>query len=585
MAMAATACNKLAPAEPEPAATDNRQITVCASIPSTKLAIDSGQASWTAGDAIAVYNTEGTMFTLTLSEGAGTNYGKFSGSFSGTLVTDYAIYPAAYAGTVPGHVNIPKYEPRTDNVNSVMASALTVNGTDIEATGFHHLMAVVEITLKNLPAYACALKFWSKEGAQLNGDYTINPALDGVSYNIGSKEEGTYDHIIYFPYKTEGEIKFCVPVPAYDYTDLAVRVLDGDEDVIEGTGKNIPAKFSSFKAGDYVAMPALDVRSLVGTARDNFVKIEGVKWAKGNLRAWEQGTDGSGWQRGWNIYDNQWESQYMLKAEGALVNGDNQSFSLSDDLFKGTEVDYGHWDYFSWGTLSRSSRVHNCAVTSTVPNFEISGKVFKFKEDAIKGDISVSADEVFGDERWGDIGTFQSTNSNLVGDVAFWASKGQYRMPTKGEINKLYAKNAVGEGSEHAHLQAGYYMVGEKKVNGILFTSCPSWETTTYETTAIEITDKDLECGLFLPKAGERTTNKENSYNSGSIKYFNSWGAYWSGTYGGMNEGFEDCAVHIFFTSANAMNYGYTSSPSKTISGKTIIGNCIRPVWIPENER
>ena len=268
-----------------------------------------------------------------------------------------------------------------------------------------------------------------------------------------------------------------------------------------------------------------------------------------------------------------------------MVNGDSQTFSLSNDEFKGTTVDYGHWDYFSWGTLSRSSRVHNCAITSTVANFEISGKVFKFKEDAVKGDISANADEVFGDERWGDVGTFQGTNSNLVGDVAFWASKGQYRMPTKGEINNLYAKTAVGNGSTHAHLQAGYYMVGNKKVNGILFTSCPSWETTTYETTAIELTDADLESGLFLPKAGERTTNKADSYNSGSVKYFNTWGAYWSGTYGGMNEGFEDCAVHIFFASNNAMSYGYTSSPSNTISGKTIIGNCIRPVWIPKNEQ
>ena len=30
------------------------------------------------------------------------------------------------------------------------------------------------------------------------------------------------------------------------------------------------------------------------------------------------------------------------------------------------------------------------------------------------------------------------------------------------------------------------------------------------------------------------------------------------------------------------MNYGYTGKPSKTISGQTLLGNAIRPVYIPQ---
>ena len=264
------------------------------------------------------------------------------------------------------------------------------------------------------------------------------------------------------------------------------------------------------------------------------------------------------------------------------MDGTSQSFSLQDEAYMDGDV-YAHWDYFSWGTIGRASRVHNQQFISTVSNFDICGKVFSApREGTEKVDISTCS-ELEGEARFAADDTFSSTNGRLGGDLAFWASKGQYRMPTKGEVNNLYAKNFAGNGSDHANLQAGYIMVDGKKVNGILFTSCPSWSTTSYETTAIELTEADLESGLFLPKIGERNTNKDpNTYNSKGVVYFNSWGAYWSGTYGGLNSGFEDCAVHIFFTGSNAMNYGYTGKPSKTISGQTLLGNAIRPVYIPQ---
>ena len=592
MAMAATACNKAS--VEAPSVSDAQTLTVSASLPLTRLAVDKGKVTWTEGDQIAVYNSSGSKFVLTLAEGAGTNFGKFSGTFDGTLNTNIAVYPAAYAGDNAGEVVIPSFEKRTDGIPAVMASALEVSGSDVNATCFHHLMAVMEFTLEDIPAYACAFKLWSKEGIQLSGTYTVNSSLDGVSGPVGSSETKTSSHVLHFPYKTgygsDGNVKFYFPVPAFDYTDLAVRVIDGDEDVISGTGIVIPAASASLKAGDYVAMPALNVRKLVGDKRDKFVKVEGIKWAKGNLRAWKSGPQGDGWQDGWNIYDNQWESQYLLVPDpegGKKLDGSSENFSLNTSLYKETVGEasvYTHWDYFSWGTIGRASRVHNQPVICTVSNFEISGKVFNTpREGSSAIDIS-TFEELTGDSRFVP-NAFDDSNPQISGDLAFWASKGQYRMPTKGEVQKLYAKNFVGQGDGYAHMQAGYYMVDGKKINGILFTSCPSWETTTYETTAIELTDADMESGLFLPKIGERTTNKDpNTYNATGIMYFNSWGAYWSGTYGGLNSGFEDCAVHIFFTSSNAMNYGYTGTPSKTISGQTILGNAIRPVYLPAQE-
>ncbi len=586
IAVAAIACNKeMIPSENQ--LDENiRTVTLTACLPDTKVSVASnGKVTWSSEDEIAVYNTDGEKFNFTVKDGAGTSNATFECStFSGTL-SDIAVYPAEWAGDSAGKIVIPEYIERSDIIPAVMASTIDGgDGNEIAPLYFNSLMFIMEFTLKDLPAYACAFKLWSQNGAQLNGSYTINSSRDALE----SVPEGNTGQIIYFPYKTaygsDATVKVYAAIPAYEYTDLRIRVLDGDESVIEGTSKLIPASNFKGKGADaYITMPELNIRSMVGNSRKDFVKVEGVKWAKGNLRVWKSGTDGAGWQVGWNIYDNQWESQYLLIADdNKLLDGSSENFTLNNDLYKEGNL-YTHWDYFSWGTLSRTSRVHNAPITSSVSNFEISGKVFSLPDK--KGDIAKAA-ELSGEDRWVDVGSFQSTNSSLAGDLAFWASKGQYRLPTKNEINKLYAKNYAGAGSNYAHMQAGYYIVDGKRVNGILFTSCPSWETTKYNTTAIELSSEDMESGLFLPKIGERNKNANPaSYDATTVKFFNSWGAYWSGTYGGLNEGFEDCAVHIFFTSANAMNYGYTSNPSNSISGQTILGNAIRPVYIPENER
>ncbi|MBR1705574.1 MAG: hypothetical protein IJ721_02155 [Bacteroidales bacterium] len=583
----AVACAK--ESAPEAGTPDGaRTVTLSAALADTRSAMDTdGKVTWTADDAIAVYNTDGALFKFTVSEGAGTDYAKFTcATFTGTL-SGTAVYPYAYAGTEEGTLTIPRYAERTDVIPFVMASAIAAGASgDLQGElHFHHVMAVMEFTLQDVPAYACAFKLYSKTGMQLNGTYTLTDDQTGVTGPTAAT--GTNDRIIYFPYKTaygaDATVKILAAVPAYAYTDLAVRVLDGDEDIIEGTAKGIPASSTALRAGLYVRMPALDIRALVGTKRDKFVKVEGVKWAKGNLRAWMNGTDGEGWQQGWNIYDHQWESQFSLKygqvselASG--IDGSSvQTLTLDTDAFKEDEAHsvYTHFDYFSWGTIGRAARVHNQQVTSNVANFDLTGKVFRRTGTATSPATDISAlEELSGDERF-EASPLDGSNPLLAGDVAFWASKGQYRLPTRDDVNKLYARNGEGR----AHMQAGYYMDGTNKINGLLFTTSPSWEETRYNTAAVEFTEADMESGLFLPKTGERTTNaKTASYDAKTVKFFNGWGVYWCGTYGGRNAGYEDCAIHINFTGGNVMTYGYTSKLSNTITGQTVLGNAIRPV-------
>ena len=585
------------PAVPEEPAGEEvvpvRQVVLDASLPQadepSKVTVaTTGKLAWSEGDAFAIYDTDGNKVKMLLSLGAGTAKGVFAGKIlSGKDVdlTKAAVFPYDYAGDTPGQVVIPPYIPWTENASApvVMAAELTGKDNDgvthITMGTFRHLMAVIEFTLQDLPAFARGFKLWSATGAQLSGTYGIKATLDGLTWPDPSERTNTQQTIC-FPYKSaygaSATIKVSVSIPAYAFTDLAIRVIDGDEAVIEGSGQLMPSRYQQLEVGDYVSMPTLNIRSKMGSSRSDYVKVEGIKWAKGNLRAWADGTTGSGWQSGWNVYDNQWESQYALKNDS--VSGSSTDFTMNDALYK-VDGNYVHWDYFSWATLGRASRVHNQQVTSSEADFNICAKIFS--ASAGGGDISQMTEVTDQSDgiRFAPNG-FGDENPSLYGDVAFWASKGQWRLPSQTEIRRLYAK--IDAGTEHsAHMQAGYYMAGSKKINGILFTACPSWEYTTYNKTAVELTDADLESGLFLPKVGERTTNTTPStYNSANIRYFNAWGVYWCGTYGSRNSGYEDCVRHINFVTSNEMTYGYTSQLSNTITGQSLLGNAIRPVKV-----
>lgn len=594
LAVAAIACNKEIIPEtgsdvrdeqtsaPGSEAGGPRTVTLSAVLPETKTTVDiaTEKVTWDADDAIAVYNTAGTKFEFTVKDGAGTSNATFECTgFTGTI-DDLAVYPYAWAEDTKNQIKIPLRIELSDKAPAVMASKIEGgDGSELHPLYFKSLMAIIEFTLQDVPAYARALKIHTSEGPKIRGDYTIKDSYDALE----DKEAGSTSQYIYFPYGTaygaEGSVKICAAIPVYEYTDLTISMLDGDEKTIEGTEKKIPNKaFTGISANSYIRMPVLTVKDMVTR---KYIGVEGVKWAKGNLRAWKSGPQGEGWQTGWNIYDNQWESQYMLKNDTV---GDDVSFKLTDKdsedqyLYREGSL-YTHWDYFSWGTLSRSSRVHNCAITSSTAGFDISRKVFRFRDSATKGDISTNADEVFGDERWGDVGTFQGDNSNLAGDLAFWASKGQYCMPTKDDLNKLFAEANYKKGS--------YTTADGKKINGFLFTSCAPWESRTKSTTDNTFTDADLESGLFLPKIGWRfsKTTDVSQYNATEIRKWNAWGPYWSSTYGDPEDGDATECAWNFFLATNSLKFEENYIPNTNHVGDTRLGSAIRPVWIPESER
>ena len=579
MALTFIACNKVIISDNIPQTGGTRTVTLNACLPETRVDIDtdSGKVTWSSDDKIAVYNTAGDKFEFSVKSGAGTGNATFECTAFEGEIADIAIYPYKWAGETKGVITIPLYIERTDEKPAVMASMIEGgNGTELNPLYFNSLMAIVEFTLQDIPAYACAFKLWSKNGEALSGNYTVNEECTGVTAIENSSNNS---QVIYFPYKSaygnNASIKIFAAVPAYEYSDLAVRVLDGDEDVIEGTGKVIPAKnFTGIQANAYLKMPSLNVRNLVGDKRDKFVKVEGIKWAKGNLRVKKEDSYEDGWQAGFNIFENQYETVYT---EFKTV-----SYTHTAD----------YYDLFNWGGLGRTTRfgnsgfmTQNDAGTDGIGRLDISGKIFSRRSGTYEEIIN---SEVSGDERFAKWDVFAGYNGgagnpNIFGDIAFWASKGQYRMPTNQEIVTLRAANK----NTSANAEAGYYMLGDVQINGILLTSTPSWIESSLNTTARELTDADLESGLFLPKTGRRIKGATDM----AVNFANAQGYYWSSTFGNgptntNNIDFSTSATTIGWRVANSCDYGYTTATNDKIPNGEVSGGLpIRPVFIPENER
>lgn len=556
-------------------------LTFKASLPETKVAVNttSGKVTWVSGDSFAFFNTDGTKFQATLSGGEGESEGTFTcTSFTGTLDSSApAVYPYEYAGD-PGKVVIPHYKAWAEGVPAVMASNVSLSGENV-VVDFTHLMSILEITLQDVPAYARAVKFSSESGQKLSGTYSINATKDGVTLDSGLSEQ-----VIYFPYKTaygaDATIKICAPIPAYTYTDLYVSVLDGDEEALEGTTKKVKSSSSDLAVADYRYMPTLNVRSLVGASRDKYVKVEGVKWAKGNLRYWGSAGNTSGWQEGWNVYDEQWKTQYALANLTYAKTGQDTKFKLTDsDYLSGEEPD--HWDYFVFGPLGARSRYTTSMLKSTSPSFNIAGVL---RYDTVGEDTNhyvewttmtsvsgLSNSEIFASD--GKYGEYY-----LYGDVAYWSSKGQYRMPTQGEISLLLTATAS------TNQRAGYYTnASSGRVYGNLYTTCNTnfGDSSSDNKTAIELTDADLEAGVFLPKMGFGYTGA-CAYDGAQIHYYNQWSAYRSGTYSATT-GYPHGTYVLYCGGGNDMLLiqGNATFDSKNLPA-TRLGVAIRPVYIGE---
>ena len=200
-----------------------------------------------------------------------------------------------------------------------------------------------------------------------------------------------------------------------------------------------------------------------------YIEVAGIKWAAGNLQYEKDAEAGDGFATGWRIAKNQ-----------ASYQNDNTT----------ARTDYNQSDLFNFGGIEDPfSPLATASVVAEIGT-DISGKLYTDQ-------ACTTATTDFAAAKYG--------------DIAYWASNGQYRMPTEAEIATLLASASA--------IKATYTLAG-KTITGVYFFNPAEGTTPTIDTaTAQAITDEDLAVGIFLPFAG-RGYNAEKTqygiYNAGS---------------------------------------------------------------------
>ncbi len=150
----------------------------------TRSSLDGNVVRWTGGDAIKVFNAahpSGVVYTLT--GGAGTPSGTFSGDPLSGGGPYYAVYPAAVAGSLSGEavsVNLPQTQELTsgsfgNGANLALAVSSTLQGGSFQ---FRNALGAVSFTLNGNPSIR-TLRIQTKGTEALWGSGSLQMS-DGV---------------------------------------------------------------------------------------------------------------------------------------------------------------------------------------------------------------------------------------------------------------------------------------------------------------------------------------------------------------------------------------------------------------------
>ena len=574
---------------PETGSLEQHVTDLIVSLPQTKVSVDEtdGKCTWDEGDCIAVWDASASRYVeFTLTEGAG----KAGAVFSANGIVDLTdgadmVYPSSYAYSIAKDgelvMNVPNVldHDSDSKVPVVLRGNVSLKG-EVPSGTFSHELGIIKFTLHDVPAYAAGFVLKSESDALAGlfqgGGYVPSHSSNAIKftfpyktgYNYSTDNDGDAD---------PDDAVIYVALPAGTYSGLSVYFIDGDGDIIEGTQKKM--KPAALAAGDYVIMPVLDLKK--SQLRQDYVKVIGVKWAKGNLvrdaeNSWhsvQEGVD-DGFQTGWGLHDEQWK---YINWDGSL----NQS-GYTDRY---TQNNNSYFDVFSWGGIGRQASYRSGRLVPSTSNYDISCKVFwgyvntKLEKCRPENLEQLEGDACFSSELASN-GNSQYTKDGkaaaIAGDVAYWASKGKYCMPKKGLLSSLSHNK-----TSKASFQYGKYVKGDVTVYGYLYTTPLGDIVRSNE--EVTFTDADLESGLFLPFTGRRS-NLEN----GVIINQRSQAIYRSSTFGDpSNATHPQCATSLWFEGAALPQYGYTHGKGTEDDGYSSIctlsnaaGGCIRPVLV-----
>ena len=523
------ACNKETGYMPDTTLYTEGTVNLCASIEEimTRIVVDqSGRGLWTEGDKIAVACDDGSFVEFELNGTGETKRAIFTGEIpAGRTLGKIAVWPANAVVSLDGDELTLKTPTEYSSDNIAFDGIMVADISDSWEITFRHVMARPIIKIVGLPSYTSYITI-EAEGYSLGGRVTMNLAdKDGVKAVRGSRsltislvEAGT-------------SLELPLNFPVADYTKLTATLYDENDKLIHTQQINDMTLSLSRATTTYVTSKLIGVLERYDPVDVEYVEVCGIKWAKGNLQV-KQGTKQKGMQDGWGIAPAQWHFFKYKEAYDYAVKTRNGEPARYDYNNSTTE-----FEHFTFGALARNAKFYSDGsgnwMKPAEEDLDIQGKIY--------GDRN-GVNELSGRERWANPGTFTSSNSEIYGDLAFWASRGAYMTPTYEQLNKLYTE---------ADIQFGYVLDGDVKIWGIYFSNPKTDAAPTRNNVDREITASELESGVFLPKAGRRANS-----GSGNVISATQQCTYRSSTH----YGYADYTYTTGTLKGQTLNLGYAYS-------------------------
>ena len=443
----------------QPDTNKSGNVTLLASIENAESraqVVATGEARWLRNDAIAVLCDDGSIETFTLDGTGDTRRALFTGLVEGKGVGEYALYPAdaTFAdGTLTATLSETTPVSPTGSC-SIMAGVINEKN-EVE---FKQLTAYVALQLSKVPTVAKSIVISSDKN--LSGEFSValpEAFTTGIAAVAGDKtvtinlEDGA-----------SATVNAFFPIPVGDYSYLKATAYSAAGVAVGEV--NLSSSLISVTRGlllNYVLeMPAVNTKPapIAGT-----VNVAGIYWAIGNLQYEKDGATSNGFATGWHIAASQ--AGYY-----------HQNLTSGRSDFNKAEI------YNFGGITDPFSAVATSSATAAVGT-DISAKMYKDQACTVET---------------------TDFDAALYGDIAHWASRGQYRMPKQEEFATLLEKASV--------VKATYTLDGVL-VTGVYFFDPELGETPVQTLDEVkELTDADLTTGLFLPWIGR-------SYNAESTQY------------------------------------------------------------------
>lgn len=546
--------------------------TIRISMAPTKVSVDetTGACAWQDGDQIAVWfaNADATAgqrvvytFKTVLSDG--------SAEFetSETITEGYApakvTYPAECLNDQGGWGLIRDWEYKEGFIPMyARTETITVNDDGSLSAQLYHNASVFKFTLHDIPAYAAGFVLEAVK-------YNKNEAGEFVDAdeNVIDKENATPSQTIAiktsFPYKTgytadpadnSNDIKL-YSVAAHGSYLTRVYLVDGNGDEIEGSVRKIKQSWNDVSTDDFIEFPRIDFKK--SELRKDYIMLWGVKWAKGNLR-YDANVTADGFQTGWSLTADQWD--YIgYDVASSVVDGVEYKYDDGKAIATRLACTSSRYEHFNWGGIGKwSFDITNYLKAEPVSQTKcISGKIYSDQG----GTVEVSGDARFASE--GD------SAPALYGDLAFWASKGKYRVPSYDDMTSIHNKVSK---------IPGWYVSNGFKVWGYLLRNPELGYDRNSDAAANgnrEFSAADLETGMFLPCGGRKAES-----NADVIINQRTQLAYWSSLYKKQNsKGTRYYSVYYSNSPAiKRIDSWDGSTPNNNAAWSCACGFMIRPV-------